>query len=73
MRVKKEIPGSLKEPGIFIQKYRQKSRSKKKRLCNYLTVFTTFSNALGLFIAKSASTLRLSAIPLALTLPINSE
>lgn len=73
MRVKKEIPGSFREPGIFIQKYRQKSRSKKKRLCNYLTVFTTFSNALGLFIARSASTLRLSAIPLALTLPINSE
>ena len=40
---------------------------------NYFTVLTIFSNAAGLFIARSASTLRLSWMPLALTLPINSE
>ena len=39
----------------------------------YLTAFTIASNAFGSFIAKSASTLRLRAIPLALILPMNSE
>ena len=40
---------------------------------HYLTAFTIASNAFGSFIAKSAITLRLRAIPLALTLPMNSE
>ena len=39
----------------------------------YLTAFTIASNAFGSFIARSAMTLRLMAIPLALTLPMNSE
>lgn len=39
----------------------------------YLTAFTIASNAFGSFIAKSARTLRLRAMPLALILPINSE
>lgn len=40
---------------------------------HYLTAFTIASNAFGSFIAKSAITLRLRAMPLALTLPMNSE
>jgi len=40
---------------------------------DYLTCLTIASNAFGSFIAKSASTLRFSTIPLALSLPINCE
>lgn len=39
----------------------------------YLTALTICSNAWGWFIARSASTLRLRLMPLALSLPINSE
>ncbi len=40
---------------------------------DYLTALTIASNACGSFIARSASTLRLSWMPLALSLPINCE
>lgn len=40
---------------------------------HYLTVLIISAKAVGWFIAKSASTLRFRAIPLALTLPMNSE
>ena len=39
----------------------------------YLTALTIASNAFGSFIARSARTLRFSAMPLALSLPINCE
>jgi len=39
----------------------------------YLTALTIASNAFGSFIARSASTFRLRAIPLALSLPMNCE
>ena len=39
----------------------------------YFTVLTIFSNAAALFIARSARTFRLSRIPLAFILPMNSE
>ncbi len=48
-------------------------RATRDRETNYLTVLTIASNALGSFIARSARTLRFRAMPLALTLPINSE
>lgn len=54
------------DPGIRRQRHRMPQTG-------YLTAFTIASNAFGSFIAKSAMTLRLRAIPLALTLPMNSE
>ena len=48
-------------------------RPASQRAVRYLTAFTIASKAWGSFIARSASTLRLSWSPLALILPMNSE
>jgi len=46
---------------------------REARRKRYFTVLTIFSNAAALFIARSARTFRLSRIPLAFILPMNSE
>ena len=63
---------------VFLEKFRRKKggyqgirRAKTLLAKGYLTALTIASNAFGSFIARSAITLRLRTIPLALSLPIN--
>ena len=64
----------------FLEKFRRKKggyqgirRAKTLLAKGYLTALTIASNAFGSFIARSAITLRLRTMPLALSLPINCE
>ena len=66
----------LSQPGQFVCAQRvtlEGPRRANPREKGYLTALTIASNAFGSFIARSASTLRLRTIPLALSLPMNCE